>query len=224
MLAVDIGNTRIKTALFDAQGQCLSIQAFSHRERKLVIDQMQAVGSGMVSNVSALNDQDFLLPGFRLLTAKLPLPIEIDYHGPETLGSDRLALACGAVCRYPGENILVISAGTCITYDLIENGRIYRGGAISPGLRMRFQSLHHFTGRLPELEPSDDCSFPGKSTQQNKCTFYRLKNPPHWRRCSWLEAFTTNEDICRTGFAPVRTFPDQYTPCHLSDSATFLCF
>jgi len=167
MLAVDIGNTRIKTALFDAQGQCLSIQAFSHRERQLVIDQMQAVGSGMVSNVSALNDQDFLLPGFRLLTAKLPLPIEIDYHGPETLGSDRLALACGAVCRYPGENILVISAGTCITYDLIENGRIYRGGAISPGLRMRFQSLHHFTGRLPELEPSDDYSFPGKSTQQS---------------------------------------------------------
>lgn len=167
MLAVDIGNTRIKTALFNAQGECLSIQAFSHHEQGLVIDQMQVVGSGMVSNVSALNDQDFLLPGFRLLTAKLPLPIEVDYQSPGTLGSDRLALACGAAFRYPGANILVISAGTCITYDLIENGRIYRGGAISPGLRMRFQSLHHFTGRLPELEPSLDFGFPGKSTQES---------------------------------------------------------
>jgi type III pantothenate kinase len=165
MLAVDIGNTRIKTALFDAQGQCLSIQAFSHREQNLVIDQMHAVGKGMVSNVSALDDKDFLLPGFRMLSAKLPLPLEIDYQSLDTLGSDRLALACGAAYRYPGENILVISAGTCITYDLIESGRIYRGGAISPGLRMRFRSLHHFTGRLPELEPSDDFGFPGKSTQ-----------------------------------------------------------
>ncbi len=167
MLAVDIGNTRIKTALFDAQGQCLSIQAYSHSEQQLVIEQMHAVGKGLVSNVSALADKDFLLPCFRLLSGKLPLPLEIDYHSIDSLGSDRLALACGAAYRYPGENILVISAGTCITYDLIENGRIYRGGAISPGLRMRFQSLHHFTGRLPELEPSNDFGFPGKSTHES---------------------------------------------------------
>ena len=165
MLAVDIGNTRIKTAHFDEAGNCMSRHAFDHAEKELVIAQMKAVGKGLVSNVSALSNADFLLPGFRLLHASMDLPIEIDYESRETLGSDRIALACGAVNRYPAQHILVVSAGTCITYDLIESGRIYRGGAISPGLRMRFQSLHHFTGRLPEVVPAEAFVFPGKNTE-----------------------------------------------------------
>lgn len=165
MLAVDIGNTRIKTAHFDADGNCLSRKAYGHGETAAVQAEMQAVGRGLVSNVSALPDSDFMLPGFRMLNQALPLPLEIDYRTRETLGSDRLALACGAAFLYPGEHILVISAGTCITYDLVEAGRVYRGGAISPGLMMRFRSLHRFTGRLPEVMPAEDFSFPGKSTE-----------------------------------------------------------
>lgn len=164
MLAVDIGNTRIKTAHFDATGNCLVRRVFGHDEKQQVIAQMLEVGKGLVSNVSALSDNEFSLPGFRILSPLLPLPLEVDYESRETLGSDRIALTCGAVFLYPGHNLLIVSAGTCITYDLVEKGGIYRGGAISPGLRMRFRSLHHFTGRLPELEPSDTFGFPGKST------------------------------------------------------------
>jgi type III pantothenate kinase len=165
MLAVDIGNTRIKTAHFDAGGNCLSRKVYGHDETAAVQAEMRALGGGLVSNVSALPDSDFLLPGYRLLSHALPLPLEIDYDTRETLGSDRLALACGAAFLYPGQHLLVISAGTCITYDLIESGRIYRGGAISPGLMMRFRSLKHFTGRLPEIAPAENFTFPGKSTE-----------------------------------------------------------
>lgn len=165
MLAVDIGNTRIKTAHFDEAGNCLSRQAFAHTDKERVIASMQAAGKGLVSNVSALPNADFLLPGFRLLNTLMALPIEIDYESRETLGSDRIALACGAVNRYPDKDVLIVSAGTCITYDLVEKGRVYRGGAISPGLRMRFQSLKAFTGRLPEVAPAENFAFPGKSTE-----------------------------------------------------------
>lgn len=92
------------------------------------------------------------------------LPIANLYETPETLGKDRLAAAIGANELFPDQNILVIDAGTAITYDLVSANNQYLGGNISPGLQMRFKALNEFTGKLPLVEGSNYYSKIGKNT------------------------------------------------------------
>jgi type III pantothenate kinase len=82
-----------------------------------------------------------------------PLPIINKYASPETLGLDRIAVVCAAYCIFPLENVLCIDMGTCITYDIINKQAEYLGGAISPGIQMRFKALHTFTAQLPLIQP-----------------------------------------------------------------------
>ena len=89
------------------------------------------------------------------------------YKTPETLGLDRIALISAAAESYPHQNVLVIDAGTCITYDFINENSIYQGGAISPGLQMRFKAMHTFTGKLPLITESyQGSNYLGKSTKE----------------------------------------------------------
>jgi type III pantothenate kinase len=83
------------------------------------------------------------------LNANTPLPIENCYKTPETLGKDRIAAAVGGFDLYPDTNLLIIDAGTAITYDILNEKHQYLGGNISPGIEMRFKALHQFTGKLP---------------------------------------------------------------------------
>lgn len=92
------------------------------------------------------------------------LPIENLYETPETLGKDRLAAAVGANELFPNQNILVIDAGTAITYDLVSEKNQFVGGNISPGLQMRYKALNHFTGKLPLVSYSDEVQLIGKNT------------------------------------------------------------
>lgn len=94
------------------------------------------------------------------------LPIANLYETPETLGKDRLAAAIGANELFPDQNILVIDAGTAITYDLVSANNQYLGGNISPGLQMRFKALNEFTGKLPLVESSNYYSEIGKNTTE----------------------------------------------------------
>ncbi|WP_240935459.1 type III pantothenate kinase [Hymenobacter sp. HDW8] len=89
--------------------------------------------------------------------ASTPLPIRNGYGTPQTLGADRLAAAVGAAWLRPGCDSLIIDAGTAIKCDWVEGGHTFRGGSIAPGLRLRFQALHTFTGRLPLLEMPPTC-------------------------------------------------------------------
>src|SRR5690606_34521365 len=102
---------------------------------------------------------------------QLPIPITNGYATPETLGADRLAGVIGAKNIYPENPVLVIDAGTCITYDFIDKAGFYAGGSISPGLRMRFKAMNHFTGKLPEVEVDMNItgfkSSYGKDTQES---------------------------------------------------------
>jgi type III pantothenate kinase len=92
------------------------------------------------------------------------LPIENLYQTPETLGKDRLAAAVGANELFPDQNLLIIDAGTAITYDLVSEKNQYIGGNISPGLEMRFKALNHFTGKLPLVGYKDDFEMIGRNT------------------------------------------------------------
>lgn len=93
-----------------------------------------------------------------------PLPLVNQYATPKTLGIDRIAAAVGAWTLYPGESLLVIDLGTCITYDFVDAGGVYHGGNISPGLYMRLQAMAHFTARLPNPGANLEVNLVGNST------------------------------------------------------------
>ena len=103
------------------------------------------------------------IPVYHINTAT-PVPFKIRYKTPETLGIDRLAGIAFAWERFPDKNILAIDAGTCITYDFISKEGEYLGGGISPGLELRFKSLHEFTANLPEVRFEEDIRFIGDNT------------------------------------------------------------
>jgi type III pantothenate kinase len=100
-----------------------------------------------------------------ILGPSLPMPIQIRYATPETLGVDRIAAACGAIALFPGKNCLAIDAGTCITYDFIDHAGNYWGGGISPGIEMRLKAMHTFTTRLPLVKVNQQASLIGNSTE-----------------------------------------------------------
>ena len=93
------------------------------------------------------------------------VPLQIAYATPQTLGRDRLAAVAGARAEFPHRNVLVVDAGTCLTYEWITAAGVYLGGNISPGLHMRLDAMHHFTAKLPRATATLP-DFPiGTSTQ-----------------------------------------------------------
>lgn len=100
------------------------------------------------------------------LTSLLPLPIKIEYTTPSTLGRDRVAAVAGAAALFPGQQCLVIDAGTAVTYELLTADSRYIGGNIAPGLWMRAKALHDMTSRLPMVDVEDRADIPlwGQST------------------------------------------------------------
>jgi type III pantothenate kinase len=64
---------------------------------------------------------------------------------------DRLASAVAAFHRFPVHPVLILNAGTAVTYDIVTKIGEYLGGSISPGMQMRFRALHTFTKQLPLL-------------------------------------------------------------------------
>jgi type III pantothenate kinase len=169
----DIGNTRTKAAQF-APGatEPLSLGVFPTGETSALLDWLDARPSeaALCSSVShpdpafgaALKAR---VPYCWELTHETPLPIRNAYGTPQTLGRDRLAGAVGAWRLFPGENVLVLDAGTCLKYDFVRADGVYLGGSISPGLSMRFAALSHFTARLPLLEQRDGDGLVGTSTE-----------------------------------------------------------
>jgi type III pantothenate kinase len=100
------------------------------------------------------------------LNPQTPLPIENLYESKDSLGPDRLAAAVGANHFFPDTDLLVIDAGTAITYDVIDHNNRYLGGNISPGLETRFKALHAFTKKLPLVERSDNWPLIGTTTEE----------------------------------------------------------
>ncbi|MDO4163495.1 MAG: type III pantothenate kinase [Bacteroides sp.] len=157
-LVIDIGNTVAKLAVFE-EGELLEVVYDDNTtlEQLPTLCARHACDCGIVATVIDLSEQaagqlarlDF--PLLRL-DAHTPLPIENLYETPETLGYDRIAAVVGAYDRFPGHDLLVIDAGTCITYEWLDATGRYQGGNISPGLQMRFKALHQFTGKLPAVE------------------------------------------------------------------------
>ncbi len=168
-LIIDIGNTSTKLAVYEGQKKC---QAYKINE--ISCEQLEKVLSGLIikraiiSSVKVLQPfiTDLLfndIPFVHILSHKSKLPFKNEYETPETLGTDRVAAVAGASRRYRKGNVLIIDAGTAITYDFL-SGNSYKGGNISPGINMRFKALNEFTDRLPLVERTSDFSSPGRNT------------------------------------------------------------
>lgn len=171
-LVIDIGNTLIKYAVF--------------QNRKLIYDQTSESGlflsiikelfekyprinKAILSSVGKLDRKErdvvALFCKVHVLTNTSKVPFRNSYATPQTLGVDRLALAAAAYYQNPRGNTLVIDAGTCITYDMVNNAGEYVGGAISPGVQMRYKAMHNQTAGLPLLGPDELLDFIGNSTE-----------------------------------------------------------
>jgi pantothenate kinase, type III len=154
-LVIDIGNSSVKAAVFDGETLLASVTNQEHTLSFIqqLLDKYSA-NHGILASVVNLNEKDRSwvekLPFSVLeLNHTTPLPIINLYETPETLGYDRIAAVVGANSIFPDKNILVIDAGTAITYEFIDAEGKYRGGNISPGVQMRLKALHQFTDRLP---------------------------------------------------------------------------
>jgi type III pantothenate kinase len=157
-LTIDAGNTRTKAVVYDAAGLVLDRITIGENEIAPILELVQRnnIEHAIVSTTGERKWQvaDLGIKGINIeLTHDTPLPIRIVYSTPGTLGRDRIAAACGANALYPDKNCLVISAGTCMTMDVLLGTGVYLGGNIAPGLQMRLQAMHEYTARLPLVEP-----------------------------------------------------------------------
>ncbi len=170
-LVIDVGNTLVKLAVFDSgilkhKKTCVKTD-FSPTLAEFS-ENFNSITNSIVSSVANLSDHQLSkleqLCNVLLLDHETKVPFKNKYGTPKTLGIDRIALVSAAAHTYPDTNVLVIDAGTCITYDFLNSENEYLGGAISPGLAMRYKSLHTFTDKLPLLEPNNPKGVTGNST------------------------------------------------------------
>lgn len=169
-LCIDQGNTCVKAGIFNGQ-DIVYKKVFEHfgkieAEALFLEYDIEACIYSTVSErneevIAALQGQSPLFIEFNHTT---PIPITNCYATPHTLGNDRLAGVIGAAWLQPGKDVLVVDAGSAITYDFIDAHGNFRGGNISPGLDMRLRALHDFTHKLPLVEPQADSLFLGNDT------------------------------------------------------------
>jgi type III pantothenate kinase len=168
-LVLDIGNTSAKAAIYNGHSLVKKerLETFDRASLESFLGKIHPSGAIVSSVVTEPADVISLVrertKNVHHLTWRSEYPFKINYSTPETLGVDRLAAAAGALLKLAGHDLLVIDAGSAVTFDVVSGGE-YLGGSISPGLAMRLRALHEFTGRLPLAELNESFSFPGKST------------------------------------------------------------
>jgi len=174
-LVLDFGNSRVKAAIFD-QRRLLHVEthfSFSLNKAARIIRKYQVDASILASVINEGKEMEQFLrkkTHFSKFDFSTLVPINNLYETPKTLGVDRLANLMGARSLFDRKNILVISAGTCITYDVITAQGNYFGGNITPGLDMRLKAMNTFTARLPLVKKEMTNDLFGRSTATSMLT------------------------------------------------------
>lgn len=171
-LCIDWGNTNVKAAIFD--NDTLQKQETFSGEQALekVSHMLEAYKPGKAILCSVAHHDSEVeqvvksaIKTMIVLDGHTRTPINNAYLSPESLGPDRLGLVVGAHHHYPNMNNLVISLGTCITYNLVQKNKTFRGGAISPGMQMRLKAMNTLTDKLPEVSTQGDLMLLGYDTE-----------------------------------------------------------
>jgi type III pantothenate kinase len=168
-IVIDVGNTRLKAGIF-SQEKLEEKISFDSKEHLQEFLHQKSFENALISSVGITPAE--IVPWVNVTEKKwvlsplLSLPIQNLYATPETLGADRIAAVCGALSLFPEKNCLVIDAGSCITYDLVDQQGNYWGGSISPGLEMRLKAMHTFTARLPLVKLNKQVNLIGDTTER----------------------------------------------------------
>ncbi len=172
-LVIDIGNSQTKVAIFNADEivQTICMKIFNSERLGDLKRIYPGLNRAILSSVAEV-DEELLkklnkeYPVFVEFNHQTAVPITNLYESQTTLGLDRIAAAVGSIFLFPEKRLLVIDAGSAMTFDLIDENRQFLGGNISPGLEMRFKALHKFTSKLPEIGRSDQWREIGKTTEE----------------------------------------------------------
>lgn len=173
-LVLDIGNTFGKLVVYRQEDEVFRAQ-FEHKDMYTTLIGLffdfPGIKQAILCSVVVVDSKIrlFLKEKTILLEVnnEMKLPFENKYETPETLGANRIGLVAAAAFKYPGKNCLVVDAGSCVTYDFISSDGIYRGGAISPGLKMRFKAMHDYTNKLPFVTLNEAFIALGTNTQNS---------------------------------------------------------
>ena len=198
-LSIDIGNTRVKAAVFE-KNTILDVFVFDKKkiisEIKKIIKNYE-VSDAIMSSVAKISEKKKAkiqnIVRVHQLSFATRVPFFNLYKTPKTLGVDRIALVSNAVLKYPNKNVLIIDAGTCITFDFVNDKKQYLGGAISPGIEMRFQSMNTFTASLPKVNPKVLDGFIGKNTEESlnsgvvNGVIQEIEGVIHQYKCKYLD-------------------------------------
>ena len=171
-LCFDFGNTRLKAAVFvnELLTEELFLEDDNEKTIQGLLDQFKperTILSSVVNHNESIENLLAQNSHFHKISQFTGINFTTPVGKPETIGADRLALMSAAVHFYPGKNSLVIGLGSCITYNFINQYHQFLGGAITPGMDMRFKSMHDYTAKLPIV--TADWNFPliGYDTKTN---------------------------------------------------------
>ncbi|MBI3510579.1 MAG: type III pantothenate kinase [Bacteroidetes bacterium] len=168
-LLLDLGNTSFKAMLIDdkkiMRHDILPSPTVAEILNFVKTVEVHSAIIGSVVNVPhELADELRKFFPVVMLGENTALPVKNNYSSKESLGYDRIAAAIGGWQLFHGSNVLAIMAGTCITYNLIDKNNTFLGGAITPGIHMRAKAMHHFTEKLPMIDPQGEHPLIGKDT------------------------------------------------------------
>lgn len=171
-ICFDFGNTRLKYGIFQDH-ELVKTGVIPDMHPGTItgfLDQWKADRIVLSSVIHHGNDVEEIFRSrseFLLISPHVKLPFSIPVPKPETVGADRLAICAYAVRHFPNKNNLVISVGSCITYNFINKYDAFLGGSISPGMEMRFKSMHELTAKLPLIERNWNFPLIGYDTRTN---------------------------------------------------------
>jgi len=171
-LCVDIGNSWIKGAYFNQSDEIEHTFLCKNPGEKLgrELNRMDMpIQYAIVSNVRKLDIKTLPIKAEKVLdmNPSLDYPFDNRYNSPETLGMDRVCAISGALKDFPNQALLVITAGTCVTYNILTEDGLFLGGSISPGLTMRYKALHNYTGKLPLVNHTPFDNLIGMTTKES---------------------------------------------------------
>ena len=171
-LCFDLGNSRLKCAVFNdtvledvVVMEDISINTIHHLLQ--AYRPTHSILSSVIMHTEELEATLSQNTVFHKLSHDSKLSFSTPVGKPETIGADRLAICNAAVSQYPEQHILVIVLGTCITYNYVNSQHHFLGGAISPGMTMRFKAMNQHTALLPEVKPDKIVPLIGYDTRTN---------------------------------------------------------
>ncbi|MGB2809737.1 MAG: type III pantothenate kinase [Sedimentisphaerales bacterium] len=187
IIAVDIGNTNITTALY-LKDEEQFIKSVSGRSREKLTDIFKSAWDkipiaksskegkrdGVIVVCSVKPDwtqlvreivKDNLDEKVHIIGQDIPLPMTLWVDEPDKVGTDRVVSAAAAYAVVK-DAVAVADVGTAVTIDLVNDKGIFLGGAICPGLEISARALKEHTAQLPKAKVTRPKAPYGKNTTE----------------------------------------------------------